>query len=269
MPPKRLLPFILPFVLLLSAAALALPGAGCGGGGEQTSTSPPVASQESKTYSDNPESVSRLLKDTSATLGREVSAGAGVHFTMDSTTTVAGQTVVSSGEGDMVFPTPLKMTTRNYTGGPSSPPVPVDVIMTGGVVYTRTAGGAWQSSQTAQAPDPGIVSTYLDYARSSQFLGQETLGNGRKTYHVQVNVDTALAAEKAKQQTSDPVLQKSLEDTKSSTVTLDLWLGVDDQLIYQEKINVNNPATGLSSNLNFIFANWGETVSIEKPCAAC
>lgn len=220
-------------------------------------------------YDTSPESTGQLLRDTSATLGKNTTANMGVHFVMDSRTTISGRTIVSRGEGDMVFPDRVRMTTQNYT---DAQPVPVEVIVVSGRTYTRSAatGEVWKSSGTGvSAPDPQSITSLLDFARSSRNFGEESLSGNRKTYHIQLDVDASLAADEAKKQNTDPALIQALESTRNSSVTVDLWIGTNDLLIYQERVMISNTASDLKSEETFIFSDWGKAVEIVKPCESC
>lgn len=242
----------------------------CGDGEESSPGQGAQTQGRTKTYGTDPESSGSLLRDASEEIqSKIISVATGVHFTMDSTTSTAGTSVFSQGEGDMVFPDRVRMTTRNIVNGQT---VEVEIIAIEGQTYTRSSatGGMWRSSSGGAAPpDPQSVKSYMDFARSSRNFGQETLRGGRKTYHVQVDVDSELAAEDAKKRTSDPAMQQAIEATKSSVVTVDLWIGIDDLLIYQEKVAISNPVTGLVSETNLNFSDWGRVVEISRPCEAC
>ncbi len=245
--------------------ALVCVAAGCGGASQTTPPRPAAAATTGAvTYSNSPEDAGRLLKDTSSAVKAKVSPDLGVHFIMDSTSTVAGKSADSQAEGDMVFPNRIKMTSQTLTGGQQAK---VDLIMVNGQVYTRPGSGPWQAAatSTAKPPDPAMLTSYLDFARSSRFFGQESLKGGLKTYHVQIDVDTALAAEEAEKNAGAPALKQSLEATKSATVTVDLWIGIDDHLIYQENVKTVNAGQGSSSELQFRFSSWGEPVQIKEP----
>lgn len=250
-------------LLLLGALLFA---AGCGGetATVTVSTPPPPGT---KTYGKTPEAASELIRDTSSIVRTRTVANSGVHFKLEMSTTVSGQVIISQGEGDMIFPDRTKMTLSTYTSGQ---PVSMEVIAIEGKVYTKQAGGNWSSVATGfSMAEPQNLTGFLDYARSSRIVGEEILRGGRKTYHIQVDIDSYIAAEEAKKGTSDPVKIQELEKTKAATVTVDFWIGVDDLLIYQELVKTSNPATALSSSQTFIFSDWGETVLIEKPCADC
>ena len=251
-------------------AALLLYASGCGDDRTVTVSQPEgLENAMPRIYDTSPESTGQLLRDTSATVRNNSETNMGVHFVMDSRTTIGDTTIVSKGEGDMVFPDRVRMTTQNYTDAQS---IPVEVIVISGKAYTRSAttNGMWKSSGTGvSAPDPRSIISLFDFARSSRNFGEESLSGNRKTYHMQLDVDATLAADEAKKQNSDPALMQALEATRNASVTVDLWIGTSDLLIYQERVVISNPATALKSEQTFIFSGWGKSVEIVKPCESC
>lgn len=222
-----------------------------------------------RAYDVTPESTRQLLKDTGDALAEKTSGSRGVHFTTESTGMVSSTFAASRGEGDMVFPDRVRMDIRTLAGDKQEQ---IELIAVSGLVYTRSAasGDVWQtSSQGYLPPDPQSISSYMDFARSSRNFGQESLRDGRKTYHIQVDVDTALAAQEAKKHTQDPAQQVAIEATRGSATTVDLWIGADDLLIYQEKVNITNTVNGVTTETSFSFSRWGETVQITRPCEPC
>ena len=263
---RKLAEYIIIFIVTL----VLLQAAGCGDDRTVTVSQPEgLEDAMPRIYDTSPESAGQLLRDTSTIVKANTETDRGVHFVMDSRTTIGGQTIVSQGEGDMVFPDRVRMITRNYVGAQE---IPVEVIAISGKLYTRSdaTGGVWKSSGgEVTAPDPQSITGLLDFARSSRNYGEETLSGNRKAYHVQLTVDTSLAADEAKKRNADPATIQALEATRNSSVTVDLWIGVNDLLIYQEKVLVSNPSTGLNSEQDFIFSSWGPPIEIVKPCEAC
>ncbi len=257
---------IAPGLAVALILALAVAAAGCGGGIQPTAPAARTGSGTGAvTYSGgSPEDAASLLKAAADAVKAKVSPDLGVHFTMDLTTTTVGKSISSQAEGDMVYPDRIRMTSQTLTGGQ---PQKTDFIMVGGNVYERTGSGAWQSSPAPVSRPLGLASitNYIDYARSSRFFGQESLKGGLKTYHVQIDVDTKLEAEEAEKNAAAPSLRQSLEALKSAAVTVDLWIGIDDHLIYQENVKSVNSAQALNSLMEFRFSNWGEPVQIKEP----
>lgn len=257
------------YTCALIGLAAALFASGCGGE-TQTPTAAAPPKPGTRTYARTPAAASELLKDTSLTLAAKAAGNTGVHFRMEASTTVNGQVIISHGEGDMIFPDRQKMTMTTYI---NNQPLTTEVIAIEGKVYTKSGatGGNWSSSPstTTAVPDLRSTASYLDFARSSRIIGEDNLRGVRKTYHIQVDVDSFLAAAEAMKKTTDPATQQELEKTRSATVVVDFWIGVDDLLIYQEVIKISNPAAGLNSNQTFTFSDWGKAVTIEQPCAAC
>ncbi|MFA6001107.1 MAG: LppX_LprAFG lipoprotein [Thermoleophilia bacterium] len=257
-------------IVVSLAAALLLYAPGCGDDRTVTVSQPEgLEDAMPRVYDTSPESTGQLIRDTSTTVKANSSENMGVHFIMDSRTAIGDTTIVSRGEGDMVFPDRVKMTTQNYTDAQS---IPVEVIVVGGKIYTRSTATnqIWKSSGSGvSAPDPKSITSLFDFARSSRNFGEESLPGNRKTYHVQLDVDAALAADEAKKQNSDPALIQALEATRNASITVDLWIGTNDLLVYQERVVVSNPATALKSDQTFMFSGWGKSVEIVKPCESC
>jgi len=260
--PRKILPWLFLFALALAALV-----AGCGDPDGETSTAPP-ATNTTRTYSTSPASTSELLKDASDAVRAGYGAGAGVHFNMDTTTNAGGQSAYYRSEGDMRFPSSVNMTSNNYL---SPQPVFVDSMLVDGKTYVRTAGGEWNSGGAdPPPPDPRAIADYLDYTRSSVNFGRETLKDGRRTWHVKVDVDMALLAHRMiEENASDPELARQYEALLSATVNADYWIGADDQLPYQLLVRYSNPDTGVTREQKFVFSDWGETVEIARPCENC
>ena len=259
-----------PVVLLILLVLLAAGGAGCGDERVVTISQPEgLENTQTRIYDTSPESTAQLLQDAGAVIETNTAPGRSVHFVMDSRTAGGGEPVVSKAEGDMVFPDRVKMTVQNYSG---SKPVPVEVVSISDKVYSRSEASNWIWSSVGGIPpvaSPQSITKLIDYARSSRNFGEESLAGNRKTYHVQLDIDTALAADEARKQNADPATIKVLEAWRTSRMTVDLWLGISDLIIYQEKIQVSNPAAGSTSDQNYIFSAWGLPVEINKPCEAC
>lgn len=248
------------------ALALAVFTPGCGRTGGASTPSPSqtaTGGAVSTGISGSPEDAAALLKSATEAVKAKVNPDLGVHFIMDSTVATGGKSISSQAEGDMVLPDRIRMTSQTFTGGQVQK---MDFIMVNGHVYERRGSGAWQEAPAPIANPSGLASitNYLDFARSSRFFGQESLKGGLKTYHVQIDVDTKLEAAEAEKNAS-PALRQSLEAMKSAAVTVDLWIGIDDHLIYQENVKTVNSAQGLNSEMEFTFSNWGEPVQIKEP----
>lgn len=252
-------------------ALLMLIGAGCNDDSRPVTVSQPEGLESALpgVYDTTPESTNNLVRDASARLKDTLTTGKGVHFVIDATTTSGATTVVSRGEGDMVFPDRIHMTLQNFTGNVSTP---TEVISIGSKVYIRstTTNATWHSTTGGSTtPDPDSLTRMLDFARSSTAFGQESLKGDRTTYHVQLDIDASMLADEALKKTSDPTQTQAIEATRNSTVTVDLWIGTNDLQIYQEKVTTSNPALNLTSYQTFIFSDWGKVVEINKPCEAC
>lgn len=251
---------LLPFVLVNFAA-------GCG---ETPPTSTGIQTERApttRTYSTDPVDTGLLLRDTSEIIRARIADGSGVHFTSEAFGHIDGAPVSSVGEGDMANAGRVKMKMRYTMFNQSSQ---MELIAVGGTTYTRPLNGIWQTSGRGfTAPDLESLVNYLDFTRASRNFGQETLGNGRKTYHVQLDVDSTLAMEEAKKRTSDPATQNTLEAMKGAALTVDLWIGWDDQLVYQEKVTVSGAGGTTASESTYIYSRWGQPVDITRPCEAC
>lgn len=251
---------------LLFIAATFLPSCGSG---SATGPAPTTTTTRTSAYDVSAEATRRLLQDTSDALTVIADDNSGVHFISESTSVVSGTYTGSRGEGDMVFPDRVRMDITTVTGNTQEQ---IELIAANGLVFTRsnTTGGAWQTSSRGYLPpDPQSVRGYIDFARGSRNFGHESLPDGRKTYHLQLDVDTALAAQEAKKHTQDPAQQVAIEATRESATTVDLWIGIDDLLVYQEIVNTTNTTSGVTTNINFSFSRWGEAVQITRPCESC
>lgn len=260
-------------VLSLFAACLALSTAtaiGCGGG--ETETYPiwqPDQAPPARTYSTSPESTSELLRDASQAVRARTSENQGVGFTALSTGVIDNPSASSRGEGYMVLPDKVQMTTRDYL---SREPVSTDVTVIGTQTYIRSeaTGGVWKTGDSpSQPPEPGLITGYLDFARSSRNFGQETLSDGRKTFHVQVDVDMPLLAADLIKNTADPALLKKYEAMKTAMVTVDFWIDTDSRLINRMLVKSTNQPQRQTIVQDLIFSSWGESLEILRPCEAC
>src|SRR5665648_722124 len=235
---------VLCLALVMTALAMALTGCG---DERETVTNPiwqPDPLQPLKTYSTSPESTSELLKDTSDAVKVKSPSHEAVHFTLVSTTTGGGKSESIRAEGDFAYPDGVRMTQRDYLTADAAP---VEVIAIGGDVYSRSSAtaGAWQKGNTEPPPpDPQSIANYLDFARSSRNFGEETLGDGRKTWHVQVDVDSKMLVDEAMKRTTDQAALQALESDRSAAVTVDFWIGADDRVPYQMLVKVSNPVSG-------------------------
>ena len=259
----------LPLMLLFLAAFPAIAPA-CGENAPQTGTSNPSPASGAKIYSTSPASTSELLKDASDAVKSIYGDNQGVHFTMESSAIAPGQSANSRYEGDMVFPDSVRMSSSDIL---TRDPVSVDLISVGGKVYTRSAAtdNAWKGGGAVPAPppDPQTITGFLAYARGSRNFGQEILGSGVKTWHVQVDVDTGMMSTEAMKGVSDPASLQELESMRSAVVTADYWIGADDLLPYQMLVKTDNAVSGSSSEKFFVFSDWKEVVNIEAPCEDC
>ncbi|MHB1390381.1 MAG: hypothetical protein ACYCXF_03980 [Thermoleophilia bacterium] len=239
--------------------------------GEGTATTPTRTGTvtQSGTYDLSVASTSQLLQDTATALAAKTADGGNVHFTSESNSMTGNTYAGSRDEGDMVFPDRVRMNLTSLAGDKQKQ---IELIAVSGQVYTRTAAGdgAWQtSSQGYLLPDPRSIGTYIDFTRGSRNFGQESLPDGRKTYHVQLDVDAALAAQEANKHSSDPAQQGAVEATRGSATTVDLWIGIDDLLIYQQKVVITTTDGGGTTETNFSYSHWGEAVQITRPCESC
>lgn len=260
-------------VLSLFAACLTLSAAtviGCNDRG--TETYPiwqPDQAPPARIYSTSPESTSELLRDASQAVRAMTSANQGVRFTVLSTGAINNPAASSRGEGYMVLPDKVRMTTWDYL---SREPVSTDVIVIGTQTYIRSeaTGGVWKTGDSpSMPPEPGLITGYLDYARGSRNFGQETLSDGRKTYHVQVDVDMPLLAADLIKNTADPAQLKKLEAMKTAVLTVDFWIDTDSRLINRMLVNSANQPQSQAIVQDFIFSSWGESMEISRPCEAC
>lgn len=258
---------------LLFAACLMLPLiAGLGCNDRQTQTYPiwqPDQAPPARTYSTSPESTSELLRDASQAVKAKTAANLGVHFTEQSTGALDGQAAGSRAEGDILFPDRVQMVTRNYL---TAAPVSTDVIVTGGQTFIRSeaTGGAWKTGDSPSLPpDPQLITGYLDFARSSRNFGQETLSDGKRTYHVQVDVDMPQLATGLMKATNDPEQLREIEAMKTVVVTVDFWINADSRLIDQMLVKSSNQQQGQNLEQKFIFSDWGKAFEIVRPCEDC
>lgn len=228
----------------------------------------PEQAPPTRTYSTSPESTSELLRDASQAVKVKTGGNLGVHFTEQTTGAIEGQVAGSRAEGDILFhPDKVQMVTRDYL---TASPVSTDVIVTGDQTFIRSeaTGGAWiTGASPSLPPDPRLITSYLDFARSSRNFGQETLSDGRKTYHVQVDVDMLLLATGLMKNTNDPGQLEELEALKAAVVTADFWINADSRLIDQMLVKSSNQQQNLEQK--FIFTDWGKTFDIVKPCEDC
>ncbi|MHB0867240.1 MAG: hypothetical protein ACYC6B_05805 [Thermoleophilia bacterium] len=239
------------------------------GAGSVTAPAPTTTTTRTSVYDISAVATRRLLQDTGDTLTVIANDKGGVHFISESTSVASGTYTGSRGEGDMVFPDRVRMDITTMSGDTQEQ---IELIAVNGLVFSRsdTTGGAWQTSSRGYLPpDPQSIRGYIDFARGSRNFGQESLPDGRKTYHLQLDVDTALAAQEAKKHTRDPAQQVAIEATRESATTVDLWIGIDDLLVYQEIVNITNMTSGVTTNINFTFSRWGEAVQITRPCEPC
>lgn len=251
--------------LILSLMA----GLGCSQETRTYSATVPDQAPPARTYATSPESTSELLRDASQAVGARTAENPGVHFSVQSTGSVGGQADDTRSEGDISFPDKVQMVTRSYL---SPEPVNTEVVVTDGMTFVRSAAtdGVWKTgAPPSLPPDPQLITGYLDFARSSRNFGQETLAGGRKTYHVQVDVDMPLLAAGRIKNTSDPEQLKKFEAMKTSVVTVDFWIDTDDRLIYQMLVKSSNLQQGQVLEQDLRFSDWGESVEIVKPCEAC
>ena len=111
---------------------------------------------------------------------------------------------------------------------------------------------------------------FYDYLSSSANLGQETLSNWTKAYHVRVTIDVPKLMEKLKSVIDPDKVQKygsEFEKLKTSTITDDVWIGTDDLLVYQAVYQLNNNDLQLEADDSFHLSRWGEVVDIQPPSA--
>ncbi|MHB8792666.1 MAG: LolA-like protein [Thermoleophilia bacterium] len=257
-------------LMVFSLWLLAMTGAGCND--RETKTYPiwqPDQAPPARTYSTSPESTSELLRDASQAVKVKTASNLGIHFTEQSTGAIDGKTAGSRAEGDILFPDKVQMVTRDYI---SPAPVSTDVIVIGGQTYIRSeaTGGVWKTGVSPSLPpDPLLIIGYLDFARSSRNFGQETLSGGKKTYHVQVDVDMQLLATGLLKSTNDPEQLKKFEPMKTAVVSVDFWIDSDSRLIDQMLVKSSNPLLGQNLEQKFIFSDWGKAFEIVKPCDNC
>jgi hypothetical protein len=257
---------------LLAATALvvllSLLVAGCGEEAAPVAETQTVTETRT-TIGSSPEDTGRLMTAASEALQALSRQSLGVHFTLESTIGGTHGSFFASGEGDMAFPDRVNLNMRQII--PGNQPVEAELIMILGTVYTKSqsTGGIWRTTDGGFIPpDPMSIKEYMDFARSSRNFGQESLLGGRKTIHIQVDVDTVLEAEEARKRTDDPAMLQTLEDLKNSAVTVDFWIGVDDFLIYQQITKVTE-SSGSASETRFVYSNWGRPVDIQPPCEEC
>ncbi|MBI5870145.1 MAG: hypothetical protein HZB44_04195 [Actinobacteria bacterium] len=254
------------FSLMLSVTA----AAGCND--RETRTYPiwqPDQAPPTRTYSTSPESTSELLRDASQAVKVKTAANLGVHFTGQTTGSIDGQAASSRAEGDILFPDKVQMVTRDYL---NAAPASTDVIVTDGQTFIRSeaTGGAWKTGASPSLPpEAQMITSYLDFARSSRNFGQETLSDGKKTYHVQVDVDMPLLATGLMKTTNDPAQLKEFEALKSAVVTVDFWINADSRLIDQMLIKSSSQQRGENLEQKFVFSDWGKALEIVRPCDNC
>ena len=261
--------FLFPFL----AACLALPALAALGCNERQATTYPIWQPEvqppPRTYNTTPESTSQLLQDSSEAVKGKYPSTEGVHFTLETLITSNGQQSAWHAEGDIEFPDRVKMAARNFL---MTETVSQDAIHLEGQEFVKDGGAdaAWHAgSPQLPTPDPQSIVDFLDFTRSSRNFGQETLAGGQKTWHVQVNVDTAMLAEAALNRTTDQSEAQRLDSLKADTVTVDFWIGGDDRLPQQMVVKLADPAASRTEQQTYVFSNWNEHPPIARPCSDC
>lgn len=235
---------------------------------------------QTKNYDESPESTLQLLKDSDAAMKSAASAGKGVHIVERSFFANKGESTLFSSEGDVMLPDRVKLTAelrlpkRLQPLGWDQGPIVIDAIAIGDVLYLKPSfSSKWtvfhESDSDELISDVDLESIHFyDYLSSSANLGQETLPDGTRAYHVHVTIDTPRLLEKLKSLIDPSKVQKygsEFDKLKTSAIVEDVWVGADDLLVHQAVYSLNNNDLQLEADDSFNLTKWGEVVDIQAP----
>jgi len=250
----------------------------------QNQSSQQQSSTDYQTYTNSPDSVIQLLKDSEAAVKAASDNGMGVHIYEKSYFSIEGEATIFESEGDIMLPDRAKLTAeihlpkREQPYGWDGGPLTVQAIQIGSTLYLKPSfSNTWSVFQIEKESDPVVSDVdleainFYDYIKSSSNLGLETMPNGNKAYHVEIEIDTPKLIEKIKSVMKPDKVEKygsDLDKMKSSVVTSDTWIGADNLLVYQAFYKIDNVDLQLSCDDAFRLSNWGEVVDISPPVDA-
>lgn len=232
------------------------------------------AAAEKRTYNSTPESVMQLLSDSKAAVDQITANGRGVHFTGNFTMSVEGVMINARGEGDVIPPDKA-----DYWMELHHPYVSerfgelFDVILFGNNIYLKPY---WSQKWAGRTIDPSPYASakdsfdYTKFVASTEFLGRESVDGGGQVYHVRIQVDAAAVAEVIEKEITSDIDQQTgedLEKLKASVITNDIWIGVNDLLVYQVTERFSNTELQIAFDDMSLFYGWGKEVSISPPPA--
>jgi hypothetical protein len=237
-----------------------------------------------RNYNDSPESVTQLLKDSSAAMESASDNRQGVHVVEKSFFSLEGESTLVDSEGDVMLPdramldAEIHLPKRQQPVGWNGGPIMVKVIVIGNTLYLKPSFcNCWSEFDMSKDSDQLVSDVdleaihFYDYMKTSTNLGQETLADGTRVYHVQVEIDAPKLIDKiesiidpAKRQKYGPEFDK----LKSSVINNDIWIGTDNLLVYQAVSKMYNIELQIDADDSFRLSNWGEVVDISAPTDA-
>jgi hypothetical protein len=188
------------------------------------------------------------------------------HFGLAGTVKFDGVTIDVLGEGDLVLPDRQRGT---FKFGP----VTAEVVTVGSTVYTRTRfEPTWSRQSGGPRIETGTISAseITRLGRDVRRIGVETV-NGVATEHYTTTIDFSSVIE--------PLLpsipeREAREALRSLTGTVDVWVGVQDRLVRQERLilSIRMPAiepggdpTTATIDLTMVYSRLNEPVTIAEP----
>lgn len=250
--------------------------------GQATPPNPPKPDVSKPSYN-NPDSIIQLLKDSKAATDALGQAGAGASFHETDSMSIDGAMFYIRADGHVVphgnmsisaeLDTPGKEVTRNgqkYLIPPDR--LSIEGRFISESIYIRLGSmEEWLKANLSDFTDMDEDWNDIDFTQfviNPEFLGQETTKQGYPVYHVRIGIDAAKVAEEAQKHVKDKICDKTKEEIDklaTSTITDELWIGVNDKLVYQATEKFLNTDLMISYDNMMEFYNWGEKVDIQPP----
>jgi len=247
--------------------------------------SKPQTADTSRPAFNNSESIIQLLKDSKEAVKTYGANNMGASFHEIFSISVDGSMTYANADGHIKPPDKMSVNAEvhapggqktidgyTYEYGPQQ--FNFEGRITDGSIFIRIGDmKQWFSAKLADLSDLDEGWEAVDYTQfiiNPEYMGQETTKEGLPVYHVRIGIDAAKVTEEAEKHIKPKVCDKAKEEIAklaSSVITADIWVGVNDKLVYQVTEKFLNTDLMIAYDDTIELYKWGEKVDILPPAS--